>query len=272
MTFLSPNAFWLLGALSIPIIIHILNRLNVKKVDYSSILFIKELRSSSIYRLHLQKLLILILRMLFISSLVLMFAEPVTKGFIPGWFASEQDASLVVIIDNSASMTATRNDKSHLEISKNETMALLPNYKEETQIIISQTCPPKIVFKGNNNHSDIRNSIKYIQPSNDYDNLWESVIKILSYKDITGIIKECVVFSDFMYAPDSSLNVNIDPFLMAVAVGASCAFLTPIGHQCNALILGPGGYKFSDYWKMGLPLEILIVTLGTPLILYFWPL
>jgi di/tricarboxylate transporter len=69
-----------------------------------------------------------------------------------------------------------------------------------------------------------------------------------------------------------SLGVNIDPFLMAVAVGASCDFLTPIGHQCNALILGPGGYKFSDYWKMGLPLEILIVILGTPLILYFWPL
>ena len=69
-----------------------------------------------------------------------------------------------------------------------------------------------------------------------------------------------------------SLSVSIDPFLMAVAVGASCAFLTPIGHQCNALILGPGGYKFSDYWKMGLPLEILIVILGTPLILYFWPL
>ncbi|MAZ60759.1 MAG: SLC13 family permease [Candidatus Marinimicrobia bacterium] len=69
-----------------------------------------------------------------------------------------------------------------------------------------------------------------------------------------------------------SLGVNIDPFLMSVAVGASCAFLTPIGHQCNALILGPGGYKFSDYWKMGLPLEILIVILGTPLILHFWPL
>ena len=69
-----------------------------------------------------------------------------------------------------------------------------------------------------------------------------------------------------------SLGVNIDPFLMAVAVGASCAFLTPIGHQCNALILGPGGYKFSDYWRMGLPLEILIVLLGTPLIMHFWPL
>ncbi len=68
------------------------------------------------------------------------------------------------------------------------------------------------------------------------------------------------------------MGVSIDPFLMTVAVGASCAFLTPIGHQCNALILGPGGYKFSDYWRMGLPLEILIVVLGTPLILYFWPL
>ena len=69
-----------------------------------------------------------------------------------------------------------------------------------------------------------------------------------------------------------SMGLSIDPFLMAVAVGASCAFLTPIGHQCNALILGPGGYRFSDYWRMGLPLEILIVLLGTPLIIYFWPL
>jgi len=69
-----------------------------------------------------------------------------------------------------------------------------------------------------------------------------------------------------------SLGLSIDPFLMSVAVGASCAFLTPIGHQCNALVLGPGAYKFTDYWRMGLPLEILIVILGIPLILYFWPL
>ena len=69
-----------------------------------------------------------------------------------------------------------------------------------------------------------------------------------------------------------SMGVSIEPFLMSVAVGASCAFLTPIGHQCNALILGPGGYRFSDYWRMGLPLELLIVILGTPLIMYFWPL
>ncbi len=70
----------------------------------------------------------------------------------------------------------------------------------------------------------------------------------------------------------TGLNASIDPFLMAIAVGGSCAFLTPIGHQSNTLVMGPGGYKFSDYWRMGLPLEILIVVTGVPLILYFWPL
>ena len=68
------------------------------------------------------------------------------------------------------------------------------------------------------------------------------------------------------------MNASPDPFLMAVAVGASCAFLTPIGHQCNALILGPGGYRFWDYWRMGLPLEVMIVAVSVPLILYFFPL
>ena len=68
------------------------------------------------------------------------------------------------------------------------------------------------------------------------------------------------------------MGASPDPFLMAVAVGASCAFLTPIGHQCNALILGPGGYRFGDYWRMGLPLEVLIVVGSVPLILYRFPL
>jgi di/tricarboxylate transporter len=68
------------------------------------------------------------------------------------------------------------------------------------------------------------------------------------------------------------LGANIDPFLMAVAVGASCAFLTPIGHQNNALVLGPGGYHFGDYWRVGLWLEILIVLVAVPTIVYVWPL
>ncbi|MCK0172028.1 SLC13 family permease [Aliiroseovarius sp. S1123] len=69
-----------------------------------------------------------------------------------------------------------------------------------------------------------------------------------------------------------ALDKNPDPFLMAVAIAASCAFLTPIGHKNNTLILGPGGYKFGDYWRMGLPLEILVVAVSIPAILVFWPL
>ena len=70
----------------------------------------------------------------------------------------------------------------------------------------------------------------------------------------------------------ASLGVSADPFLMAVAVAASSAFLTPIGHKNNTLILGPGGYHFGDYWRMGLPLEILVVAVSIPAILLFWPL
>ena len=70
----------------------------------------------------------------------------------------------------------------------------------------------------------------------------------------------------------ATLGVNPDSFLMAVAIGASCAFLTPIGHQNNTLILGPGGFRFGDYWRLGLPLEALVVAVSLPLLLIVWPL
>jgi di/tricarboxylate transporter len=66
------------------------------------------------------------------------------------------------------------------------------------------------------------------------------------------------------------LNLNPDAFLMAVAIGAACDFLTPIGHQCNTLVMGPGGYRFGDYWRLGLPLSIIILLLGTPLVAFIW--
>ena len=69
-----------------------------------------------------------------------------------------------------------------------------------------------------------------------------------------------------------NLGYQPDAFLMAVALGCSCDFLTPIGHQNNTLVMGPGGYRFSDYWRLGLPLSILVLLLGTPLILAVWPL
>jgi di/tricarboxylate transporter len=67
------------------------------------------------------------------------------------------------------------------------------------------------------------------------------------------------------------LEASPDPFLMSIAVGASCAFLTPIGHQSNTLVMAPGGYRFGDYWRMGLPLEAIIVVVAVPMIMLVWP-
>ena len=70
----------------------------------------------------------------------------------------------------------------------------------------------------------------------------------------------------------AKIGLNPDPFLMAVAIGAACDFLTPIGHQCNTLVMGPGGYRFGDYWRLGLPLSLIVLVVGVPLIIAFWPL
>jgi len=90
--------------------------------------------------------------------------------------------------------------------------------------------------------------------------------------DIINNAATALVMAPIGVAIASTLGVNSDAFLMAVAVGASCAFLTPIGHQSNTLVMGPGGYQFGDYWRMGLPLEIVIVALAVPLLLWVWPL
>jgi di/tricarboxylate transporter len=81
-----------------------------------------------------------------------------------------------------------------------------------------------------------------------------------------------LVMGPIAAAVSRKLGYNPDPFLMAVALGAGCDFLTPIGHQNNMLVMGPGGYRFSDYWKLGLPLSLLVLLAGTPLIAFFWPL
>lgn len=90
--------------------------------------------------------------------------------------------------------------------------------------------------------------------------------------DIINNAATALVMGPLAVAIANTLGVHTDPFLMAVAVGASCAFLTPIGHQSNTLVMSPGGYRFGDYWRMGLPLEILIVVISVPMILWVWPL
>ena len=94
----------------------------------------------------------------------------------------------------------------------------------------------------------------------------------MSLSDVLNNTATAIVAAPLAIDMARGLHASPDPFLMAVAVAASCAFLTPIGHKNNMLILGPGGYRFGDYWRMGLPLELLVVASGVPLIMVFWPL
>lgn len=90
--------------------------------------------------------------------------------------------------------------------------------------------------------------------------------------DIINNAATVILMAPIAISVAAGINASYDSFFMAVAIGGSCSFLTPIGHQSNTLVMGPGGYKFTDYWRMGLPLEILIVLTGVPLILFFWPM
>ena len=94
----------------------------------------------------------------------------------------------------------------------------------------------------------------------------------MTLSDVMNNTATAVIAAPIALDIATRLGVSPDPFLMAVAVAASAAFLTPIGHKNNTLIMGPGGYRFGDYWRMGLPLEILIIAVGIPTILWAWPL
>jgi di/tricarboxylate transporter len=98
------------------------------------------------------------------------------------------------------------------------------------------------------------------------------IIITMTLSDVMNNVATAVIAAPIAIDIAGRLEVSPDPFLMGVAVAASCAFLTPIGHKNNTLILGPGGYRFGDYWRMGLPLEILIVAVSVPTILVVWPL
>ncbi|WP_420568199.1 SLC13 family permease [Thalassovita sp.] len=98
------------------------------------------------------------------------------------------------------------------------------------------------------------------------------MVVTMTLSDVLNNTATAIVAAPIGIQMAQQLGVNPDPFLMAVAIAASAAFLTPIGHKNNTLVLGPGGYHFGDYWRMGLPLEILVVSVSIPLILIFWPL
>ena len=99
-----------------------------------------------------------------------------------------------------------------------------------------------------------------------------ALVATMFLSDLVNNAAAVVLMAPIGISVAQGMGVSVDPFLMAITIGASCAFLTPIGHQSNTLVMGPGGYKFGDYWRMGLLLEIVVAAVAIPLILHFWPL
>ena len=97
------------------------------------------------------------------------------------------------------------------------------------------------------------------------------MIVTMTLSDVLNNTATTVIAAPIAIDIANRLSVNPDPFLMAVAIAASCAFLTPIGHKNNTLIMGPGGYRFGDYWRMGLPLEVIVIVVSIPMLLIVWP-
>jgi di/tricarboxylate transporter len=98
------------------------------------------------------------------------------------------------------------------------------------------------------------------------------LIVTMTLSDVMNNAATAAVMCPIAISVAKASGANADPFLMAVAIGASCAFLTPIGHQNNTLILGPGGFRFGDYWRLGIVMEAVVAAVSIPLLLVFWPL
>lgn len=106
--------------------------------------------------------------------------------------------------------------------------------------------------------------------------VWVSLLALMvvtmTLSDFLNNVATALIAAPIAIGMAAATNTDPDAWLMAVAVAASCAFLTPIGHKNNTIILGPGGYRFGDYWRMGLLLEVIVVAVGLPTILLVWPL
>lgn len=204
MTFLSPTVLFGLAAVSIPLIIHLLSMRKTREINFSSIRFIEELKHESIRRLQIKHWILVLLRMLLIATLVLMFARPVGEGFISGAMSGEQETRVLLIVDNSASMSMEYDGQKLLDRVKTQIPAIINAYPGQTTIDIWQTCPVQQVFSGSTRDQNIRPAVADIRFTHSTDDIWHAVDTILAKTDVREPNRECFIFSDFQYNPDQS--------------------------------------------------------------------
>ena len=96
------------------------------------------------------------------------------------------------------------------------------------------------------------------------------LVTSMGLSDLVHNTPTAILMAPIALSLADTLSMSADPLLMAVAIGAASPYLTPVGHQSNTLVLGPGSYQFSDYWRLGLPLDMVIVTVAVPMIILVW--
>ena len=208
MTILSPSALVFLLFIGVPILIHILNRFYVKKVNFSTIRFIKNLENNALKKLKFKKMILLLTRICTILALVILLARPVTKGFMPGWISAELDSRLLLVIDNSSSMSGKKNGKALLDLSKKAAISIPQVFDKNTFINVIKTCPPQIIFSGKVNDPLFSEVINLINPTVEHDNLWTVVDSMAKIINAQEPVKECVVFSDFQNTTFPKLTLS----------------------------------------------------------------
>ena len=197
MIFLTPAMLWGLLAASIPIIIHLYSLRQTKEIEFSSLKYIRELEYETIKRLKIRQWLLVLLRMLIIICLILMAARPVFKGFIPAWIAGIKESRVVVILDNSASMSMLRDGRSLLENGKSHVLDIADIYDELTVFHCYQTNPLKQIYYGSPGDQSLKTALERVQFSNTEDHLFLKVDSVLHMQDAFEPNKECFIISDF---------------------------------------------------------------------------
>ncbi|MEE8437093.1 MAG: VWA domain-containing protein, partial [Candidatus Neomarinimicrobiota bacterium] len=183
MTFFSPTALWGLFAVLIPILIHLFSLRNTREVEFSTIRFIKGMEKEKIRKLKIRQWLLIFLRMAAIAALVIMAARPVQKGFISGWMAAELESRVVILLDNSASMSMKSGQKSLLEMAKKSIPKITSAFEGTTHLHIFQTSPPLEIYEGIlSTGNSLETILESVTQSHSRDNLWsvvDSIIKII---------------------------------------------------------------------------------------------
>lgn len=202
MTFLAPSVLWGLALASLPLIIHLLSLRNTKEVRFSTLRFIKELKTETLRRLRIRQWVLILLRTLVIAFLILMIARPVQRGFLPAWMAGEIESQIVIILDNSASMALETEEGTQLEKAKKQIPRLLATLEPNTVLEIHQTNPPARIFQGRKiDLGSVNHLLRRVTQSHGADRLWSVVDSVLTEITGTEANRECFILSDFQDYP-----------------------------------------------------------------------